>query len=417
MTPMTDEMSAAVAETDVDMEEPGSNGHPAAVETYGDEDAAARTTAARELQGIVESLLFVSQEPLSIQRLTAVIGDVNKADVVQALQSLGEELAEEGRGIRLAEIAGGFRLVTKQEYASWIKRMDKSKSAAKLSRSALESLAIIAYKQPIVRAEIEEIRGVEASGVVRTLLERKLVRIVGRKEVPGRPIMYGTTKYFLEHFGLADLSQLPPLREFKELGESEQAMLPMDEAENLTANGTADITSIAEADPVFDQQEASPESEPEFAVAEVELTETVVEVTEMVTEMVPESEAEVGTETMTAEAAADWISDQVEVLSEIESECSVAEADSVEAVADVDAMVQGTVSEVETESEATEVMTEAASDVIETVVEVTELLAVEEVEAEIESEAMMGETALEFDETPAAELEFPSSPDDTTERV
>jgi segregation and condensation protein B len=96
-----------------------------------------------------------------------------------------------------------------------------------LSRSGLESLAIIAYKQPIVRGEIEAIRGVETSGVLRTLLERKLVRIVGRKDVPGRPIMYGTTKFFLQHFGLRDLSELPPLREFKELGESEQAMLPV----------------------------------------------------------------------------------------------------------------------------------------------------------------------------------------------
>jgi len=120
--------------------------------------------------------------------------------------------------------------MTKQEYAPWIKCLDKAKSAAKLSRSALESLAIIAYKQPIVRSEIEEIRGVETSGVVRTLLERKLVRIIGRKEVPGRPIMYGTTKFFLEHFGLNDLSQLPPLREFKELGESEQSLLPMNKA-------------------------------------------------------------------------------------------------------------------------------------------------------------------------------------------
>jgi segregation and condensation protein B len=107
--------------------------------------------------------------------------------------------------------------------------MDKAKAAQKLSRSALESLAIIAYKQPLVRSEIEEIRGVETSGVLRTLCERKLVRIVGRKDVPGRPIMYGTTKFFLEHFGLQDLSQLPPLREFKELGESEQALLPIEE--------------------------------------------------------------------------------------------------------------------------------------------------------------------------------------------
>lgn len=180
-----------------------------------------------ELQAILESLLFVSSEPLSLARLAAVLGNIQKVEVEAALRSLGQAFEQEGRGVRLAEIAGGYRLVTKQEYAPWIKRLDKAKTAAKLSRSALESLAIIAYKQPLVRSEIEELRGVETSGVLRTLLERKFVRIVGRKEVPGRPIMYGTTKFFLEHFGLSDLSQLPPLREFKELGEAEQSLLPM----------------------------------------------------------------------------------------------------------------------------------------------------------------------------------------------
>ncbi|HEX7766061.1 MAG TPA: SMC-Scp complex subunit ScpB [Nitrospira sp.] len=212
-------------------------------------NGAVQAIAERELRGIVESLLFVSPEPLSVQRLVAIMGDVTKADVAQALRGLGEELEQEGRGVRLAEIAGGFRLVTKQEYATWIKRLDKTKSAAKLSRSALESLAIIAYKQPIVRSEIEEIRGVETSGVVRTLLERKLVRIVGRKEVPGRPIMYGTTKFFLEHFGLNDLTQLPPLREFTELGESDQSLLPMESMEVAapTAAEEAVIDSTTEA--------------------------------------------------------------------------------------------------------------------------------------------------------------------------
>lgn len=180
-----------------------------------------------ELQAILEALLFVSSEPLSLARLVAVMGNVPKADVEEALRNIGQALEKEGRGVRLAVVAGGYRLVTKQDYAPWIKRLDKAKTAAKLSRSALESLAIIAYKQPLVRSEIEDIRGVETSGVLRTLLERKLVRIVGRKEVPGRPIMYGTTKFFLEHFGLSDLSQLPPLREFKELGEAEQSLLPM----------------------------------------------------------------------------------------------------------------------------------------------------------------------------------------------
>lgn len=187
-----------------------------------------RVQSMGELQAILEALLFVSPEPLSLARLVAVMGNVPKVEVEEALRNIGQALESEGRGVRLTVVAGGYRLITKQDYAPWIKRLDKAKPAAKLSRSALESLAIIAYKQPLVRSEIEEIRGVETSGVIRTLLERKLVRIVGRKEVPGRPIMYGTTKFFLEHFGLSDLSQLPPLREFKELGEAEQSLLPMD---------------------------------------------------------------------------------------------------------------------------------------------------------------------------------------------
>ena len=231
-----------------------------------------------ELQAILESLLFVSSEPMSLVRLTSVIGTVTKAEVEDGLRNLGQTLEQEGRGVRLAEIAGGYRIVTKQEYVSWIKRLDKSKTTAKLSRSALESLAIIAYKQPLVRAEIEEIRGVEASGVLRTLLERKLVRIVGRKEVPGRPIMYGTTKYFLEHFGLSDLSQLPPLREFKELGEGEQALLPIngdrvpeenseqasmemetiETDEDETTSVTVEVRSSHQLQEMFDPQPASP---------------------------------------------------------------------------------------------------------------------------------------------------------------
>jgi segregation and condensation protein B len=184
---------------------------------------------ARELKAILEAILFVSPEPVPVVRLMSIVGTVSKAEVVQALEILRHDLEQLGRGIQLVQVAGGYRLVTKQEYGPWLKRMEKAKAAQKLSRSALESLAIIAYKQPLVRAEIEEIRGVETSGVLRTLCERKLVRIVGRKDVPGRPIMYGTTKFFLEHFGLQDLSQLPPLREFKELGESEQSLLPIED--------------------------------------------------------------------------------------------------------------------------------------------------------------------------------------------
>lgn len=219
----------------------------------------------RELKGILEAVLFVSPEPVPVVRLVTLLGSVTKTEVEQALAGLQRDLEQEGRGLQLAHIAGGYRLVTKQEYAPWIKRLEKAKAAPKLSRSALESLAIIAYKQPVVRGEIEEIRGVETSGVLRTLLERKLVRIVGRKEVPGRPIMYGTTRFFLEHFGLRDLSELPPLREFKELGESEQASLPIEEdVVPVETNGSA------ATDAPSDQEEFSAHGDESTAQSEVE---------------------------------------------------------------------------------------------------------------------------------------------------
>jgi segregation and condensation protein B len=235
----------ALAETAQVLEGNGAQDDVAKDATVGAVNSQAETIDARELKAILEAVLFVSPEPVPVARLVSILGTVSKAEVVQALGILTHDLDQDGRGIQLVQVAGGYRLVTKQEYGPWLKRMDKAKAAQKLSRSALESLAIIAYKQPLVRSEIEEIRGVETSGVLRTLCERKLVRIVGRKDVPGRPIMYGTTKFFLEHFGLQDLSQLPPLREFKELGESEQALLPIEE-EALEVVETSEMPSSEE---------------------------------------------------------------------------------------------------------------------------------------------------------------------------
>lgn len=207
----------------------GAGGVPNKPEPNGVEIGGDELLDEHEVKAVLEALLFVSSEPVPVERLAAVLSEVPKAVIGQALAELQAAYEREQRGLQLVQVAGGWRFVTRPEHASWIKRLDKTRAAPKLSRSALESLAIIAYKQPIVRAEIEQIRGVETSGVLRTLLERKLVRIVGRKEVPGRPIMYGTTKFFLQHFGLNDLSELPPLREFKELGESEQVLLPVEE--------------------------------------------------------------------------------------------------------------------------------------------------------------------------------------------
>jgi segregation and condensation protein B len=236
------EPAALTVEQEVEMEPPA----PTQVEMSAPVPDPALSDV-RALTGILEALLFVTAEPIPVTRLLALLGAVTKQEVEQALTSLGQDYEQEGRGLQLAEVAGGYRIVTKAEFAPWLKRLEKVKAPSKLSRSALESLAIIAYKQPIVRAEVEQIRGVETSGVIRTLLERKLVRIVGRKEEPGRPIMYGTTKAFLEHFGLKDLSQLPPLREFKELGESEQAMLPIEESESLGEVGQSQTEGVSEA--------------------------------------------------------------------------------------------------------------------------------------------------------------------------
>jgi segregation and condensation protein B len=177
------------------------------------------------LKGIVEALLFVSGEPLSVDRLVTVLDGVSRAELIQAVRALQADYSAEGRGLQIVEIAGGYQITTRPDCASWIKRLEKVKAGAKLSRSAMETLAIIAYKQPLVRTEIEQIRGVDTAGVLRKLLDRRLIRIVGRKDMPGRPIMYGTTKQFLQSFGLKDLADLPALRDIKELGEPEQSVL------------------------------------------------------------------------------------------------------------------------------------------------------------------------------------------------
>lgn len=178
------------------------------------------------LKGIVEAVLFVSGEPLSLDRLQGVMEGLSRAELMSALRAIQADYAAEGRGLQVVEIAGGFQIATRPDCAPWIKRLEKAKAGARLSRSAMETLAIVAYKQPLVRSEIEQIRGVDTAGVLKTLLDRRLIRIVGRKDIPGRPIMYGTTKQFLQAFGLKDLAGLPALRDLKDLKEAEQFILP-----------------------------------------------------------------------------------------------------------------------------------------------------------------------------------------------
>jgi len=169
-----------------------------------------------EIQAILEALLFVSGDPLSFDRMHQVVGG-ERERLMFVLLEMKKGWDRADRGLSIIEVAGGYQMVTRPEVSPWVKELEKVKITTRLTRPGLETLAVIAYRQPATRAEIESIRGVDAAGVLRTLIERKLVKIVGRKEVPGRPMMYGTTRQFLEYFGLSDLTGLPTLKEMADL--------------------------------------------------------------------------------------------------------------------------------------------------------------------------------------------------------
>ncbi|HOJ51426.1 MAG TPA: SMC-Scp complex subunit ScpB [Syntrophales bacterium] len=170
------------------------------------------------LKNILESIIFASESPLSLDKIYALLvpEGFDKKEISRALRELKEEYRLRQGGFLLAEVAGGFQFRTRPEYATWIKKMRSARSSP-ITQAALETLAIIAYRQPVIKMEIDKIRGVDSGGVIRSLMERRLIRILGRKDVPGRPIMYGTTKHFLEMFNLKDLSELPTVKELKDL--------------------------------------------------------------------------------------------------------------------------------------------------------------------------------------------------------
>jgi segregation and condensation protein B len=165
-----------------------------------------------DLKAIIESLIFVSEGPISLDQLMRLLPEFEADAVRKAVSGLKEAYETGNQGFCLKEVAGGLQFRTRSQYQKWIARI-KQPVQQKISRAALETLAIIAYKQPIIRSEIEQIRGVDSGGVLRFLLEKNLIRILGRKEIPGKPIIYATTKFFLEIFGLKALKDLPTPRE------------------------------------------------------------------------------------------------------------------------------------------------------------------------------------------------------------
>jgi segregation and condensation protein B len=185
-------------------------------------DPGSPDAASPRMQSIVESLLFAADKALTLKQLGDFLGETELARVRAAVAAV--EVHYQSRGFQLHQVAGGYQFRTNPENAQWVQKMLATKPV-KLSRAQIETLAICAYRQPVTRPEIDEIRGVDSGGTLKTLLDRSLVRIVGKKEEPGRPILYGTTKEFLEFFNLRDLKDLPTLREFHELSEEHQAQV------------------------------------------------------------------------------------------------------------------------------------------------------------------------------------------------
>ncbi len=206
-----------------------------------------------EIKAVIENILLVAEQPVSEVQFKNLLGDeVEKVSLRSALEELINEY--NSRNLQILQVAEGYQLCTRHDFSGWVRKFLKFDKTTKLSQPSLDTLAIIAYKQPLTKAEVEEIRGVDSSGVVRTLLEKKVICPGGRKKVPGRPIMYRTTRKFLEYFGLRDLSDLPTLEDFKESElegqvQTDQTTLPFDEISGIDTEEAVDSVSESEPQP------------------------------------------------------------------------------------------------------------------------------------------------------------------------
>jgi len=214
-----------------------------------------------ERRRIIEALLLASSEPLTAQRIARIVPELSVRELGVEIDALNAEYESTGRAFRIEEIGGGYQLRTLPELAPWLAELQPA-PPLRLSRPALETLAIVAYKQPLTRAEIEQVRGVDVGAVLRSLLERRLVRIAGHREVPGRPILYATTRRFLEVFGLAELADLPTLREIEELLR-ERAAEAVEEPAALAA--ALAVAAPAEDDVGFDDDDEPDDDADSFA--------------------------------------------------------------------------------------------------------------------------------------------------------
>jgi segregation and condensation protein B len=211
-----------------------------------------------DLKNIIESLLFVTEEPLSIEQINQVLSLPDTKMIRQTLNELIAEYEERRGAFTLHEVAGGYQFRSRPDYVPWIKRLLQPKPS-RLSKAALETLAIIAYKQPMIRSDVEHLRGVDCGGVLRMLLERKLIRVLGRKEIPGRPLIYATTKQFLQVFDLKNLKDLPSPKEIEALGI--EAMDAEDTADETIDAAEPEDSTVHETDPQDEDRNTRRETE------------------------------------------------------------------------------------------------------------------------------------------------------------
>lgn len=218
-----------------------------------------------DIKKVIESLLYMTDHALTPKEITEVLETKQwTADEIKGIiEEIGHGLDAAGSSLQVTEVAGGFQMATRAEYASWIRRLYRERLTVRLSSSALETLSIIAYKQPIARSEIEQIRGVEVTGVMETLLERRLIKVVGRKETIGRPLLYGTTIEFLRHFGLKHLTELPDINSMAVAPPAETPVPPQEEA-LVFAGGVPAEGETTAAEPINEEpvSETPPSSEP-----------------------------------------------------------------------------------------------------------------------------------------------------------
>ncbi len=211
------------------------------------------------LRRIIQALVYVCDKPLTVDQVKEVTGS-DAADIRRAFEELRDAYTSSQSGFLLKEVAGGWQFVTDPEMAPYIRTYVQHRDQKKLSGAGLETLSIIAYKQPITRAEIEYIRGVNVDGAMKTLLEKGLVKISGRKEVPGRPLLYSTTKFFLDHFGIANLKELPKLAEFTEKDIQLPESLQHSPSELLGEGESAETLPSGDETPAEEQTQAADEA-------------------------------------------------------------------------------------------------------------------------------------------------------------